>query len=188
MLLSGVPQGSVLGPLLFLVYINDLIDNISSEMWLFADDSSLFTRVVGIDQTQNKLIKDIETISRWGHQWKTIFNPYLTKQAIEIISSCKTKKPVHPELSFNDIPIAREDHTKHLGMFLDSRLNFSKHIKEKILKALKGLSLLRLLSQYVDRNVLNLSYKMYIRPHLDYGDVIFHNQRADLMGIIECTI
>ena len=48
MLLSGVPQGSVLAPLLFLVYINDLIDNISSEMWLFADDSSLFTCVVGI--------------------------------------------------------------------------------------------------------------------------------------------
>ena len=64
-----------------------------------------------------------------------IFNPDL--QAIEIIFSCKTKKPVHPELSFNDIPIAREDHTKHLGMFLDSRLNFFKHIKEKILKALR---------------------------------------------------
>ena len=59
MLLSGVAQGSVLGPLLFLMYINDLIDNISSKMWLFADDSSLFTRVVGIDQTQNKLIKDL---------------------------------------------------------------------------------------------------------------------------------
>ena len=113
-----------------------------------------------------------------------IFNPDLTKQAIEIIFSCKTKKPVHPELSFNDIPIAKEDHTKHLSMFLDSRLNFSKHIKEKILKALKGLSLLRMLSQYVDRNVLNLSYKMYIRPHLEYM-IIFHNQRADLIEIIE---
>ena len=54
-----------------------------------------------------------------------------------------------------------------------------------MLTALKGLSLLKFLSKYVDRNVLNLCYKMYIRPHLDYGDVIYHNQRTDLMDLIE---
>ena len=54
-----------------------------------------------------------------------------------------------------------------------------------MLTALKGLSLLKFLSKYVDRNVLDLSYKMYIRPHLDYGDVIYHYQRRDLMNLIE---
>ena len=72
-----------------------------------------------------------------------------------------------------------------VGVYLDSRLNFSKHIKEKVLIATKGLSLLKLLSNYVDRDVLDLSYKLYVRPHLDYGDVIYHNQRADLMDLIE---
>ena len=61
------------------------------------------------------------------------------------------------------------------------RLNVSKHIKEKVVKSMKGISL----PKYVDRNVLDLSYKMYVRPHLDYGDVIYHNQRADLMDLIE---
>ena len=85
---------------------------------------------------------------------------------------------------FNGIPVSREPFTKHLGVYLDSRLNFSKHIKEQVLKATKGVSLLKCLCKYVDRNVLDLSYKMYVRPHLDYGDVIFHNQRMDLKQLL----
>ena len=182
---AGVPQGSVLGPLLFLVYINDLDENISSQMRLFADDSSLFTPVKGVEETHEKLIQDLQTITNWAHQWKMVFNPDITKQAIEVIFSVKIKKPYHPDLIFNGVPVAREDHTKHLGVFLDSRLNFSKHIHESIRKATKGLSLMKYLSRYVSRKVLDLSYKLYVRPHLDYGDVIYHNQRTDLMKLIE---
>ena len=72
-----------------------------------------------------------------------------------------------------------------LGVYLDSRLNFTKHIKEEVATAMKGLSLLRFLSKFANINVLGLSYTMYIRPHLDYGDVIYHNQRADLMDLVE---
>ena len=66
----------------------------------------------------------------------------------------------------NGVPVAR--HTKHLGLYLDSALNFSKNVKEPVLVALKGISLLKYLSKYVDRNVLNLYYKLHGRPHLDY--------------------
>ena len=104
-----------------------------------------------------------------------VFNPDITKQAVEVIFSVKKKKPDHPNLTFNGIPVAREDSTKHLGAHLDSRLNFSKHISEAVRKATKGLSLLKYLSKYVPRRVLDLSYKLYVRPHLDYGDVIYHN-------------
>ena len=114
-----------------------------------------------------------------------VFNPDITKQAVEVIFSVKKKKPYHPDLTFNDVPVAREDHTKHLGVHLDSKLNFSKHITEAVRKATKGLGLLKYLSKYVSRKVLDLSYKLYVRPHLDYGDVIYHNQREDLMKIIE---
>ena len=120
-----------------------------------------------------------------AHQRKMVFNPDITKQAIEVIFSCKSRKNEHPDLTFNGIPIASKPFTKHLGVYLDNRLNFSKHIKEKVAVAMKGISLLKFLSKYVDRNTLSLSYKMYIRPHLDYGDVIYHNQRADLMDLVE---
>jgi hypothetical protein len=182
---AGVPQGSVLGPLLFLVYINDLTENIKSQMRLFADDSSIFTPVKNVTDTHEQLVEDLKTVSTWGHQWKMVFNPDITKQAVEVIFSVKKKKPYHPDLDFNGIPVAREDHTKHLGLHLDSRLNFSKHISEAVRKATKGLSLLKYLSKYVSRKILDLSYKLYVRPLLDYGDVIYHNQREDLMNLVE---
>ena len=114
-----------------------------------------------------------------------VFNPDITKQAVEVIFSVKKKKPYHPTLTFNDVPVSREDVTQHLDVHLDSRLNFSKHITEAIRKATKGLGLLKYLSKYVSRKILDLAYKLYVRPHLDYGDVIYHNQRDDLMKLIE---
>ena len=150
-----------------------------------ADDSFIFTPVKNVSETHEQLVEDLETTSKWGHQWKMVFNPDITKQAVEVIFSVKTKKPFHPDLTFNGVPVAREDHTQHLGVHLDSRLNFSKHISEAIRKANKGLGLLKYLSRYVSRKVLDLSYKLYVRPHLDYGDVIYHNQREDLMKLIE---
>ena len=82
----------MLGPLLFLVYIDDLTDNISSQMRLFAADSSHFTRVDGVEQTQDKLIKDLQTVTDSAHQWEMVFNPHVTEQAIEVIFSVKKKE------------------------------------------------------------------------------------------------
>ena len=120
--LSGVPQGSVLGPLLFLIYINDLSDGIYSRMRLFADDSSLFARVTDLNATHDQLVNDLNSITNWAHQWKMKFNPDISKQAVEVIFSHKHNKPAHQLLTFNTIPVARESHTKHLGLVLDDRL------------------------------------------------------------------
>ena len=128
-------------------------------------------------------------LSRGGnpffHQWKMQFNPDITKQAIEVVFSCKYKKAEHPPLLFNNIPVARKDETKHLGIILDSKLNFRKHISEELVKAKKGLSLLKFLSKYLTREKLDLTYKMHVRPYLEYGDVLFHNCSQDLMSMIE---
>ena len=114
-----------------------------------------------------------------------VFNPDITKQSIEEISSVKKKKSEHPKLLFNSIPVSRKDNTRHLAVYLDGGLTFSKHIREAVIKATKVVSLLKYLSKYVSKKVLDLSYKLYVRPHLDYGDVIFNNQWTELMNLIE---
>ena len=182
---SGVPQGSVLGPLLFLIYINDLSDNISSNVKLFADDVSLFTRVRDINTTHEQLVNDLNVISAWAYQWKMKFNPDITKQAIEVIFSTKYKKAHHPLLDFNGIPVARKSSTKHLGVILDEKLTFREHIKEAISKAKKGLALMKFLSKNVTAHVLEMTYKMYVRPHLEYGDIIYHDQQSAMMDHLE---
>ena len=168
---SGVPQGSILGPLFFLVYINDLADNVNCCIKLFADDTSLFSVVHDEAKTALELTQDLESISLWAWQWKMLFNVEKTK---EIIFSSKRSKPQHAPLKLDSEVIAQTTEHKHLGMILDEHLNFKSHIREAILKARKGIGMVKLLSNYVSRNVLDQIYKLYIRPHLDYGDIIYH--------------
>ena len=103
---AGVSQGSVQGPLLFLVYINDLVDNISSDVKLFADDTSLFAVVYDEHIATEQLNRDLKIIAEWAYQWKMQFNPDVTKQAIQVIFSQKRDKSVHPPIYFNESEVA----------------------------------------------------------------------------------
>ena len=156
-------------------------------MKLFADDSSLFARVRDVGMCHQTIKADLDTITRWAFQWKMKFNPEISKQAIEVIFSHKRKKPTHPPLKFNGIPVKRDSDTTHLGLILDSKLNFRKHISDKIKTATKALGLLKFLSKFATREKLNLMYKIYVRPHLDYGDVIYHNQSLESMDLLEAV-
>ena len=85
--MSGVPQWSVLGPLLFLIYINDLPDVINSLRKIFADDTSLFSKIYDIHKSATKLKNDLKKINYGAYQWNTQFNPHPNKQANEVIFS-----------------------------------------------------------------------------------------------------
>ena len=99
---AGVPQGSVLGPLLFLVYINDLSDGTNSIVRLFADDTSLFSRVLDINHSRSVLDHDLSVINYWANKCKMLFNPDVNKQAMEVVFSRKRNPPVHSLLTFNN--------------------------------------------------------------------------------------
>ena len=88
---AGVPQGSILGPLLFLIYINDLPDGLSSNAKLFADDTSLFLVLHDINTSTIELNSDLKKINHWAFQWKMTFNPNCSKQKIRNIQQ-KIKK------------------------------------------------------------------------------------------------
>ena len=90
---SGVPQGSVLGPLLFLIYINDLEKGIKSKIIFFADDTSLFSTVTDPTLTASELNYDLKLIEQWAYLWKMSFNPDPNKQAIEVRFFHKINSP-----------------------------------------------------------------------------------------------
>ena len=170
---AGVPQGSVLGPLLFLIYINDLSDNLISISKLFADDTSIFSIVSDVNKSAEDLNKDLNIIKDWAFQWRMSFNPDPNKQATEVIFSHKKKEVLHPTLYFNRSPVACEPFQKHLGLTLDKKLNFNHHLNEKISKAMKGIGLIKILYHYLPRKSLLTIYRSYVRSHLDYCDVIY---------------
>ena len=172
--LAGVPQGSILGPLFFLVYINDLTTDLKCNVKLFADDTSLFTVVQEPNAAAEDMNHDLELISRCAHDWRMSFNPDPQKQAVELLLSKKRHEIDHPVILFNSTPVKKETEHKHLGIILDSKLSFSAHIKSAISKTRRGIGLLKYLSKHLPRHTLNELYKLYVRPYLDYGDVIYH--------------
>ena len=170
---AGVPQDSILGPLLFLIYINDLSNGFSSNCKLFADDTSLFSVVNNIHTSATTLSQDLKAITKWPFQWKMIFNPDLSKQAQEVIFGTKIKKLLHPTLLFNNIPLNNSLFQKHLGLTLDIELNFSEHIKSITKKISKTMGLLRKFQQILPRSTLLTIYKTFVRSRLDYADIIY---------------
>ena len=169
---AGVPQGLILGPLFFLIYINDLPINLESKPKIFADDTSLFSIVIDQLLSCEALNRDLARISEWAYQWKMSFNPDPSKQAVEVYFSCRNTPANAPVISFNDNNVATSEHQKHLGLILDSKLSFDHHLAEKIRKANQGIGLINRLRRYVPRRSLLTIYKSFIRPHL-YGDIIY---------------
>ena len=169
----GVPQGLILGPLLFLVCINDLHNGLNSNVKLFADDASMFSVVHNTTDSANLLNSDLSKINKWTLQWKMSFNPGPIQQAQEVIFSRKTSKRNHPGFMFNNNIVSLTTNHKHLGMIFDSKLSFDKHLKSMLIKMSKTVGLLRKFQVILPRTSLITIYKSFARPHLDYGDIIY---------------
>ena len=157
---TGVPQGSIMGPLLYLIYTNDLLKGLITYRKLFADYASLFSIVQDIAATTEELKKDLRNISKWAYQWETIFNPDLTKQAKELIFSRKLKKPVLPNLTLNNSHVSQTVSQKHLALILDNKLNFNEH-----------------LCSYVNFNLFFQDFhcSLFIKLSLDHILIMGHN-------------
>ena len=122
--MAGVLQGSILGPLLFLVYINDRTADLKCHGKLFADDTSLFTVVQESTAADEDMNHDLTMISKWAHDWRMSFNPDSQKQSCRTTAVKERHKIDYPVILFNNIPVKKVSEHKHLGVVLDSKLFF----------------------------------------------------------------
>ena len=120
-----------------------------------------------------ELNQDLEKINDWAFQLKMTFNPDRSKQAQEIIFSRKVKKATHTPLLFNNNNVSQVNFQKHLGVILDVKLTFEEHLENVFNKTNKTIGLLRKLSNLLPRQALVTIYKAFVRPYLDYGNVLY---------------
>ena len=155
-----------------------LSNELSSSPRLFGDDTSLFSVVQDTNLSTNALNNDLLEINNWAYQWKTSFNPDLSKQAQEVNFSCEIRKLSHPILIFNNNQVIHTRCQKHSGLFSDEKLNFGEHLG-MLITVNTCIELLRKLQKCLPRWSVVTIYKSFIRPNLDYADVIFdqvHNK------------
>lgn len=168
---AGCPQGSVLGPLLALLYLNGLSSVTQSNILFFADDTSLSAEhdQSNIDSVQNRLQQDLNSIAEYGKKWAITFNAAKTIQQ----TFSYRKDPAVPLLYFNEQRIPVHTCHKHLGLNLSTDLRFHDHVNEMIKKATRALGPIYPVAPFLSRKTLIMIYKMYIRPFFDYGDIIY---------------
>ena len=165
--LSGVPQGSVIGPLLFLLYVNDLPDWILSSMQMFADDTKLW-RVIRSKMDIDLLQEDLNSLAHWCNKYLLTFNP----------QKCKVMHVGHKTDSTYYMPDAQDSSTKHkieasveerdLGVMVTDNLKPSAQCVKAAGKARAVLGLVKRNFRKLDESDFLILYKTYIRPHMEY--------------------
>ena len=167
---AGVPQGSVLGPLLFLVYINDMCEGLHSDAHQFADDTTLVHSFSNPSNAVELINNDLCTLSNWADKWRVTFNPLKTSY---LLMTFKKKPPKLNPIIFYDTTISSSNSVTTLGVTITCDLSWNEHIKNIINKATKRLVILNKYKRILPRVALETIYISMIRPILEYGDILF---------------
>ena len=178
--LSGVPQGTVLGPLFFLCFINDLPDRVTSQIRLFADDAILY-RQIDSPSDQQDLQNDLNILVDWSKAWLMDFNP----QKCVTITITHKKKPCVFDYTINGQTLQNVKSHPYLGVHLDSKLTWTTHIDLMVGKATRSLNFLSRNLYNCPPHVKETAYNIYIRPQLEYASPVWSPQYSSHISKLE---
>ena len=181
-LFAGVPQGSVLGPLLFLVFINDIVDSLECLSSLFADDTSIYTSLKPLNNVSIHLLQsDLIKIESWAKQWKVSFNPDKT----EMLVFSKTQNKPNIKLYFFGRQITVVHQHKHLGIILDDTMNWRPQIESLISKTQLNLNIMKHFKYIFSRKTLKIIYNYHVKSIISYGDILLGKLSIHLSKLLE---
>jgi len=169
---AGVPQGSVLGPLLFLVFINDVAEGLQSDAFLFADDTSLFLPIPhnsSYIEAATVINRDLAAIDQWAKRWKVSVHPQKTE--LMVFTNKSSALPM-PQLMLGDQALRRVSSHTHLGVTLTTGLTWGEHIDKVVKKCGRTLGIMKKAKYRWSKDALSRIYTTVVRPTLEYGDII----------------
>ena len=165
----GIPQGSILGPLLFTIYINDLPNCLKhTTPRMFADDTSLTAAGETLNEIEKRANEDLKNVRNWLSANKLNLNIAKTEYVLIGSRYRINSLDVQPSINIDKQSVKRVKHTKVLGVQIDEHLNWGKHIESIASKISSGIGAIKKAKEFVDRNTLVLIYNALIQPHLDY--------------------
>ena len=178
--MSGVPQGSILGPFLFLVFINDFPSIVSCKTELFADDSVLYSQI-NSNQDCDELQDDLSCATSWCDAWQVA----LKSEKCEVLHISKARNPIVNEYRINNQNLRAVNHHKHLGIWLQNSLSWDYHINSICAKANRFLGLVRRTFDTKDPTAIKTAFRALVRPILEYGCPVWNPYLAKHIHKIE---
>ena len=177
---SGVPQGSVLGPILFLAYINDLPDQVKSRVRLFADDTAMY---LALDKQGDSEIlqKDLESLEKWEKLWDMSFNP----SKCQVIHVTRSKSPSQTIYYLHGCALESVSSAKYLGVTVSEDLSWSDHINNITKKANQTLGFIKRNIRVHNRDLKSTAYKTLVRPQLEYASTVWSPHTDQDIGKLE---
>ncbi|KAL8618799.1 hypothetical protein ACOMHN_000227 [Nucella lapillus] len=161
---SGVPQGSVLGPCLFLVYINDLPKNLNSKVRIFADDTAIYSTITA-DADIKQLQNDLQNLEVWENKWDMAFHP----DKCTTLPVSRKENPILNEYNLHGHTLATVQSAKYLGVTLQANMEWNKHVDNIVAKAGRTLGFLRRNLKIASTTLREKAYLVFVRPLLEYA-------------------
>ena len=192
---QGVPQGSVLGPLLYVIYSNDIVEKIKNSGFAFyADDTVLYSKKKSLDQAGIDIQKDLDGLTDWYTTNKIYINTSKTK-AMFFGSKAKLASYTLPTFYINNNEVQRTKSYTYLGIKLDEQLSMDTHANSVIQKVSNKIYQLTKIRSFITKRAATLIYKNMILPILEYGDIFLHSatQRVrkklhNKIGLLYCIV